>query len=598
MKSQSKSIWAGALISVTLLYLTGPTTNLWLLALIALAPLFWIAKQERARWKAAIYFAFFGYYFVSLQGLRYAHPLMVLPLIALAGYLAVYPLLFLAMIRQWLRIDRDTNSIARITRGIPFALVAAVIWVGGECLRNYFATGISVLMLGHSLAGMSHPTLIQIADCFGSYGVSFLIVVVNVAVADLAFARWSKRHTPEPADELTTSPLPTSEPSSRWKVACVGWQSSLPIAIVALVSAHVYGSGALQHETTDSDVTFLLVGRDEQTEYQQDQQRELDIFSAYARQSITAVRRSERPIDAVVWPESMLSGGQPWYIAEDDLVVPAEMRGGGYGEEMSAEQMRQIISQTRDDFTRRSVDLVSAMASGDPPRSPSIIGGCGVVRYGKTAKQFSGVIHIGPDGQVRNTYAKNHLVMFGEYIPLIKSIPVLKAYVPPGLGLDAGTGPAVFRVASLNVLPNLCIETAVERVSVNHMRAILQDDPDSLPDVIVTLTNDAWFDHSAVVAHHLRCAQMVSVGCRRPILSAANGGPTAWIDSSGRVVEKLSFDTAGEILAEPKLDDRVSTYVRYGATPVLPMAAAWLVGLAVVLNKLWRRRPFFRRDDR
>lgn len=589
-KRSARGTWIASLASVTMLSLCGPETNLWFLSFAAISPLFLISRTESRMWKLAVYASFFGYFFVSLQGLRYAHPLMIFPLIALAGYLAVYPLLFVAMLKQYERTMSSVSSrFSGVFRLIPLSLVAGVIWVGGEFVRNYFATGISVLMLGHSLAAMPSPTLIQIADCFGTYGVSFLIVLANAAVADVVFGKWLKE-----GQASSSQPDSAERSPRRWSHACSSYRTSVPIAFAALLFTHLYGQRALDYPTVDSETTFMLVGRDEQTEYQQDYQRELDIFSAYARQSIDAVRGGNRPIDAIVWPESMLSGGQPWYIAEENLTVPAEMRGEG----MTVSQMRQIIAQTQGEFTRRSVDLVTAMKDGKTNRSPSIIGGCGVVRYGETAKQFSGVIHVGSDGQVRDTYAKNHLVMFGEYIPLIKSIPVFKEMVPPGLGLDAGTGPAVFDIGAARVLPNLCIETAVERITVNHMRTILDRDAASLPNVIVTLTNDAWFDHSAVVAHHLRCAQMVAIGCRRPILSAANGGPTAWIDSSGRVVEKLGFDVAGEITATPKVDDRVSTYVRHGASFAFPMGVAWIAGLLAVLSKLWRRRPFFRRGDR
>lgn len=582
----SMKSWIGSLASVVLLYLTGPATNLWFLALVALVPVLLIARFQLPQWKLPVYLSFFGYYFLALEGLRHAHPLMIFPLLALAAYLAVYPLLFVGMLRRWLQWVESPGSSRwkRIVGWFPIALLAASLWVGGEWVRNYFATGISVLMLGHSLADMPAPTLIQIADLCGTYAVSFLLVVVNVAIADGVRTRF-------PAEESEAAPE-----IERRAVRCSqSWQTSVPIALLAVLLTHLYGLGALEYPIPDSNTTFLIVGRDEQTEYQQDHQRAMEIFSAYARQTIAAVRRHEEPIDAVIWPESMLSGGQAWYIAEDQLTVPPEMDSGGSASRLTTQQMRQIIVQSQADFTRRSADLMAAMSGGDALRSASIIGGCSIIRYGLNARQFSGVLHVGPDGRVRETYAKNHLVMFGEYIPWIRSIPVLNNYVPAGLGLDAGTEPAVFQIGSLGMLPNLCIETAVERVSVNHMRSLLGRDADSLPDVIVTLTNDAWFDRSSVVAHHLRCAQMVAIGCRRPILSSANGGPTAWIDSDGRVVEKLPFGQTGEILARPKIDDRVSLYVRYGSWPAAMMGIAWT---AILLSMLWQKRPFFRRGDR
>ncbi|WP_231603659.1 apolipoprotein N-acyltransferase [Neorhodopirellula pilleata] len=543
-KRSSRVIGITTLASAVLLYLTGPGINLWPLAFVALVPLIQLARDERlsarsgVKWKRIVYSVFVGYYLASLQGLRHAHPLMFVPLTAMAAYLAIYPLLFVVLLR---RHDHP--------------LTAAALWVGGEWVRNYFATGISVLMLGHTLVDMPGGWLIQIADLQGTYAVSFLIVIVNYAIADAV---------------------------SAYQGTPARWIRSTSMAAVFLITSGLYGNHRLSYPVTPSDTRILLVGRDEQTEYQQDLGREQEIFNRYASQTIDAIANSDVPIDAVVWPESMFSGGQPWIIADAELTVPEEA--GGEKFRFTESQFREIIADTQRQFVRRSINLQAAMTplnEGDAFPPPSIIGGCGVVRYGRTAKQYSGVLHVDPSGQVEGVYAKNHLVMFGEYIPLIRSIPILRDHVPPGLGLDAGDGPNVFNVGGLKLLPNLCIETAVERIAVNH----LHERPEA--NAIVTLTNDAWFDHTAVVSHHLRCAQMVAIGTRRPVLSAANGGPTAWIDSFGKIVEKVPLDEAGQIMTTPGLDDRRTLYVRVGSWPTA-IAGGWFIAM---LAMMIRRDP-------
>ena len=58
--------------------------------------------------------------------------------------------------------------------------------------------------------------------------------------------------------------------------------------------------------------------------------------------------------------------------------------------------------------------------------------------------------------------------------------------------------------------PNICIETAVERVTVAQM----QPSVSPKPDVIVTVTNDGWFDDSSLIDHHLA---LRAIGrCRNP----------------------------------------------------------------------------------
>ncbi|MEM6366164.1 MAG: apolipoprotein N-acyltransferase, partial [Planctomycetota bacterium] len=166
----------------------------------------------------------------------------------------------------------------------------------------------------------------------------------------------------------------------------------------------------------------------------------------------------------------------------------------------------------------------------------------------------------------------------------VHRIPWIKTWLPPGLGLVPGETAKLFELASsqstLKLCPNVCIETAVERVTLRHMQQ-LRSTPKGLPDAIVTVTNDAWFNDSSVVQHHKRCAQLVAVACRRPILSAANNGPTAWIDSSGQIVAEIKQGNRGNVVATPKIDDRQSLVLTLGDWPAR-IAALMFLGILVI----------------
>ncbi len=143
------------------------------------------------------------------------------------------------------------------------------------------------------------------------------------------------------------------------------------------------------------------------------------------------------------------------------------------------------------------------------------------------------------------------------------------------MGVTPGDGPRVFKVDELSIAPTVCIETAVERVIPRQLADLYCQK--QMPDVVINVTNDRWFDHSSVVEHHLRCARFVAIACRRPILISANGGPTAWIDSSGRIVERLPNDGNGYLLVKPQLDPRTSPYLTIQDWP------ARLLGLFVLV---------------
>ncbi|MCC9658499.1 apolipoprotein N-acyltransferase [Rhodopirellula halodulae] len=578
-----KWCFAASTLAAGVLWASGPPLAIGPLVFVAIVPLLAIAETPDATpWKRSVYLAFLGYWLLSLQGLRHAHPLMFLPWLALSAYLAIYPVLFIGLIRKWQRVASNREG---WRSKIPIGMIAAVYWVGLEWIRNYLFTGISVLMLGHALADM--PMLIQIADLGGTYAVSFVIVTVNVAMYEAA-KRW-----------IVQTILQRGAPTGEARRDAWG---SIVVAATLLLATCVYGLSALQHEVQPGEVTVALLGRNEPTIYEQDIQREQAIFSEYAKASVDAVANSKTTIDAVVWPESMFSGGMPWMTTGPNLVVPDFMQSPGMSP-LPPEQLEFAVQNSQQQFRERAVIIQKAMVSDEALQNtmPAIIGGCGLVRYAEKPSQFSGVIWVDASGEVAGTYAKNHLVLFGETIPLVKSLPWIKDMVPPGLGLDRGDTGERFDLPGLSLLPNLCIETAVERVPIRHMHQLMSDQvradgavnksaTDLLPNAIVTLTNDVWFRNSAVVDHHLRCAQLVAVGCRRPILSAANGGPTAWVDSFGRVVERLPKGEDGVIYAQPDLDSRVSVYVRWQDWPatILGLIAGW--GWIAMWWAWWRGR--------
>jgi apolipoprotein N-acyltransferase len=549
--------WKLAACGAALLWLIQPPMRLWPLAWISLVP--WILIASRPiigrRDYLIFYLSAFAYWTVTMQGIRHAHPAMYVAWIALSAYLAVYPLAWLWLVR----VAWGSQLVGRSVSGqrcqrLGIGLSVPIVWTAMELIRNYLLTGISAAMLGHSLIDV--PILIQIADTFGSYGVSFLIALVNAAITLVVLDRKGARGDTEP-------------------------KRTAGLAIVSVLATLIYGGWRLnQAELTQraSSTTIALLGRDEAIVYEQNEERERQIFDAYYLQAVEAARLAKQQnvvLGAVVWPESMFTGTLPWYVADRDKELATFP-----GQIVSEEELREIVAERQAIFQRRAEQIQASLRQITGQTSgPDLLGGCAVVRYDKPPGGHSGCVWIAGDGRVAQWYAKTHLVMFGEYIPLIQYLPFIKRWIPAGMGILPGQGPAALKVGDVVVSPNVCIETAVERVTINHIRELISQDKN--PDVIVNVTNDGWFDRTSIVEHHLRCSQMVAVACRRPILIAANGGPTSWIDSSGRIVQRLPSDQSGMILANVSIDDRVSPVVRIGDWPARMLAFVCLV-IAVV----------------
>ena len=225
----------------------------------------------------------------------------------------------------------------------------------------------------------------------------------------------------------------------------MGWRLDSVLSVGSVGS----GYGVWKLETVKSDKaetlgTYVLIQRSEPVEYIQPTSRAVEIYQAYVKETLDALSRQTGSIDAIVWPESMYSAGNPWMEIEtggtssssnnlDGLRLAAEASG------LSMLDLRRAIGESQQYFQQRSQMLVDAsqaiLASSDPVQ---VLAGCGVMRYAAEPEVYCGLVQIGQDGGVQDWYG-NRLVMFGEYIPLLSSIPYLKDLLPPGMGLKAGS---------------------------------------------------------------------------------------------------------------------------------------------------------------
>jgi apolipoprotein N-acyltransferase len=201
------------------------------------------------------------------------------------------------------------------------------------------------------------------------------------------------------------------------------------------------------------------------------------------------------------------------------------------------------------------------------------------------------VFLFGPDGRVVDRYDKQHLVPFGEYLPLDRFIPPLRRFAPLGYSCTPGRKATVFRLpgsgAPLSSL--ICFEDIVAPLSRAFVRGGAR--------LLVNQTNDGWFDRTAQPVQHLGHSVLRAVENRVPVVRAANSGVTCWIDARGRVHEPTvnSARVAPEpqtrvwTIVLPPEDRPLTAYTRWGDwTLALPCAGFALVVLAAALV---RRAP-------
>ena len=166
--------------------------------------------------------------------------------------------------------------------------------------------------------------------------------------------------------------------------------------------------------------------------------------------------------------------------------------------------------------------------------------------------------------------------MFGEYVPFREQLTFLDRWFPRAGSLAAGSKPGLLPLGSLTLGILNCYEDILPRYVGRLMRA-------GPPNVLVNITNDAWFGDSAEPYQHLALAVFRSVEQRREMVRAVNTGVSAHIAATGELLWQ------SEIFVQAT---HVASVVPYAGRTVYAIVGDW-PGYAVLAAMLgwggWRR---------
>jgi len=200
---------------------------------------------------------------------------------------------------------------------------------------------------------------------------------------------------------------------------------------------------------------------------------------------------------------------------------------------------------------------------------------------------YNSLAVVGPGGVVSDVYDKHHLVPFGEYMPfgdLLARFGIYGLASNEGQGYSAGPGARLVDIPGLGrALPLICYEGVFAR----DLRAA-----PGRADVLLLITNDAWFGKISGPYQHLAQARLRSAELGLPMIRVGNTGVSAMIDATGRVTASIPLGEAGwrDVALSPPLPETV--YARLGDAPMLALYAALLA------VSLWRNRARARRNQR
>ncbi len=167
-------------------------------------------------------------------------------------------------------------------------------------------------------------------------------------------------------------------------------------------------------------------------------------------------------------------------------------------------------------------------------------------------------------------YYKQHLVPYGEYLPLRWLIGnTLDALAVPNADFSSG-GPSqtLLQAAGYPVSSSICYEVVFGE-------QIIRDLPEAA--MLVNISNDAWFGDSLAPHQHLEMARLRAKETGRPMLRATNTGISAIIDHEGRIVEQSPQFEIAVIRAAVVPMQGATPYVLLGNTPIVVFSIACLL---------------------
>ncbi len=406
-----------------------------------------------------------------------------------------------------------------------FRLGVPALWAVVEWWRQSGTLGLG----WGDLAYTQHLTLLvlQVTKLTGIWGLAFLIVLVNVALAEVVTglnpralkdnSSWVKA-----ADKRSnSSPLPTGACSFEAR----GFSPVFFGGITALLlAALLYGEITLHTEHLAPTFTAAALQGNINQNVNQDAAYNARVVQTFNAQSRDAAARGA---SLVVWPET----AYPGYLQNADV---------------TRMQVAAQLAQTR---------------------QTALIGG---VEYDwNERKNANSLLLMTPAGAVTGRYQKRQLVPFGEFVPGRRWMPFLESLHVTTFDMKAGADTQALLDGGLGVGKigaTICFESSYPR--------FLREQVKRGAGLLVISTDDTWFGRTAAARQHSAIAAVRAAETDRYLVRSAATGVSQVISPTGQVLAEADLFRPAVVSAPVQSRSTLTPYVRWGD---------WFIGFCLAL---------------
>lgn len=410
--------------------------------------------------------------------------------------------------------------------GIPLWVSLPFAWVSCDFFRNYFVFG------GYPGSGLAYTQrsfliLLQVLDITGIYGITFLLVLTNGLIGE--GWNWMRKASKAP---LIPGAL---------VFIILGTSLSYGLLRMKQVSHEMKGFPKIKIGLIQPDVPIRKKWTTELIYDVWDQGLE-----------ISRGLKDFHP-NLLVWPETPN--------------IAAIRSGRGFEPKLSSLNIPLLLNV---------MTYEGELPSHWPPTESD---------RNKGFLLFNSALLIEPGGKIVGEYRKNHLVPFGEYIPLAGWFKNLKSVVA-GTNFSSGSNLAPLplidreRDLPLDLGVTICFEDMFPEI----FRKLTRRGA----DLLVNLTNDGWFGRSAVLYQHFDFSRYRAIENRRSLARATNTGMTGFFSPTGEVLAGAPPFQQAALIGEVPVGGPITFYTRWG--DVFAILSALAFGLLFLKSLWWRAR--------